>query len=137
MPATPTVSICALSSKERPPPVPCAIPTTLGRPGLGSSNITSTPACSSQLATKCAISRSPAPPGTKSGLTESMATSCCKRVVISFIQIALSPYRNRVLSDVLDQGLCDQLGRPWLDLLHYCGKLFLTNGFTDGIHPFL
>src|SRR6266542_4135796 len=78
MPSTPTVSRCALSSSERPPPVPRATPTTLGRPSTGSSIVTSSPAARSQPATKPAIAASPAPPGTRSGLTESISTSRLK-----------------------------------------------------------
>ena len=75
MPATPTVSMWALRSSERPPPEPRAIPTVLKRPGASSSISTSSPASSSQAPTKRAISPSPAAPSTMSGLIESMRTS--------------------------------------------------------------
>jgi hypothetical protein len=67
--------MCAFSISERPPPVPRATPITLGLPGAASSTSTSSPALWSQPATKAAISASPAPPGTRSGFTESIATS--------------------------------------------------------------
>ena len=60
MPATPTVSMCAFRSRVFPPPEPRAIPTALKRPGATSSTSTSSPAPSSQRATKRAISPSPA-----------------------------------------------------------------------------
>src|SRR5438270_9145423 len=72
----PTVSMCAFKSSERPPPRPRAVATTFGRPGATSQCSTSRPARSSHSATKRAIAASPAPPGTRSGLTESIATSC-------------------------------------------------------------
>src|SRR5262245_28781333 len=79
MPSTPTVSMCAFSSNERPPPVPRAVATTLGRPGAASTTSTSRPALAHQPETKLAISSSPAPPGTRSGLTESIATRLAMR----------------------------------------------------------
>ena len=60
---------------EAPPPRPGATATTLGRPGAASTRSTSRPASPSQPATKSAISSSPAPPGTRSGFTESIETS--------------------------------------------------------------
>src|SRR5215218_7340346 len=60
--------MCALRSRERPPPEPRAIPTTLKRPAATSSVSTSRPAPSSQPATKRAISSSPAPSGTRSAV---------------------------------------------------------------------
>ena len=45
-------------------------------PARPRSRSTSSPACRSQPATNAAISASPAPPGTRSGFVESMATSC-------------------------------------------------------------
>ena len=68
---------------EAPPPVPRATPTTLGRPAGGSSTVTSSPCSVSQAATNAAISASPAPPGTSAGLTESIATSCASRSVVT------------------------------------------------------
>ena len=53
---------------------PRAVPTTFQRPAPTSSRATSNPASSSQEPTNAAISVSPAPPGTRSGFTESMAT---------------------------------------------------------------
>ena len=81
IPATPTVSRCALSSSERPPPLPRAIAIdarALRRPdeldveagALGTSR-----------ATKCASSRSPAAPAMSAGLTESIATRRAARSV--------------------------------------------------------
>src|SRR5436309_15029752 len=75
MPVTPTVSRCALSISERPPPPPRSVATTLGRPGSGSTSSTSRPASINQPATKEASAASPAAPATSSGLIESMATS--------------------------------------------------------------
>ena len=75
MPATPTVSMCALSMSVRPPPDPRATPITLGRPGGGFvERSTSSPASRSQPATKAASSTSPALPWTSPGLVESMRT---------------------------------------------------------------
>ena len=76
IPATPTVSMCALSISERPPPHPRAIATTLGRPGASSDSVVSRPARSHHSATKRAIASSPEPPATTSGLIDSIATSC-------------------------------------------------------------
>src|SRR5260370_1107746 len=75
---------------ERPPPEPRTTPITFGRPGSGSSSSISRPALPSQLATKRAISASPGPSGTRSGLTELMATSCRKSSVVSLILPLLS-----------------------------------------------
>src|SRR6476619_5885346 len=67
--------MCAFRRSVGPPPLPRARPTTLGRPGATSSTSTSSPASASHSATKRASSPSPAPPGTRSGLTESIRTS--------------------------------------------------------------
>ena len=75
MPSTPTVSRWPFSISVRPPPLPRATPTTLGRPGAASSISTSSPASRIHAATYDATSPSPAPPGTRSGFTESIATS--------------------------------------------------------------
>src|SRR5262245_56835158 len=74
MPVTPTVSMCAFSISERPPPRPRATPITFGRPGAASSTVTSSPASRSQPATNRATSPSPAAPGSSTGLIESIAT---------------------------------------------------------------
>jgi hypothetical protein len=76
IPATPTVSVCALRISVRPPPLPRATATTFGLPGAGSVRDVSRPARSHHSATKRATSASPEPPGTTSGLIDSMATSC-------------------------------------------------------------
>src|SRR5215213_54206 len=70
-----SVAMGPFSISERPPPLPRAIATTLGRPGAASSSSTSRPASRIQSATNAATSRSPAPPGTRSGFTESIDTS--------------------------------------------------------------
>src|SRR2546421_1634251 len=75
IPPAPTVSMCALSIRLRPPPVPCSTPTTLGRPGIGSTISTSRPASPSHDETNFAIAVSPLPDATRSGFTDSMATS--------------------------------------------------------------
>src|SRR4029453_65914 len=67
--------MCAFRRSVGPPPLPRARPTTLGRPGATSSTSTSSPASASHSATKRASSPSPAPPGTRSGVTESIRTS--------------------------------------------------------------
>src|SRR5438094_585789 len=67
--------MCAFSISERPPPDPRKTPTTEGRPGTGSTTVTSQPASRNQVPTKRAIAPSPAPPGTRSGFTDSIATS--------------------------------------------------------------
>src|SRR5438067_9952910 len=67
--------MCAFSISDRPPPDPRTTPTTDGRPGTGSTTVTSQPASRSHDATKAAIAPSPAPPGTRSGFTDSIATS--------------------------------------------------------------
>ena len=77
IPSTPTTSMCAFRSSERPsrpPPVPTARAITFGRPGAASCTETSSPARSSHPAANAATCASPAPPGTRSGLIESMAT---------------------------------------------------------------
>ncbi len=76
IPATPTVSVCALRISVRPPPLPRATAVTLGRPGAGSVRDVSSPARSHHSATNRATPASPDPPGTTSGLIDSMATSC-------------------------------------------------------------
>src|SRR2546425_267323 len=80
--ATPVVStsshtnpVCAFSIKLRPPPVPRSTPTTDGRPGTGSTISTSRPAADIHDATYWAMAVSPLPDGTRSGLTDSIATS--------------------------------------------------------------
>src|SRR3954447_4625519 len=75
MPSVVTVSRWPQSSSVRPPPVPRAPTTTLGRPGVASSVCASRPASPAHAVTNAAASRSPAPPGTSEGLTESIATS--------------------------------------------------------------
>ena len=75
MPSTPTVSMCAFSISAAPPPLPRAVATTLGRPGSRLVELDLEAASLSQAATNSAISASPAPPGTRSGFTESIATS--------------------------------------------------------------
>ena len=87
----PTVSVCAFSSRVRPPPLPRATPTTFGRFGAASSMLTSRPARSSQSATKPATSASPRAPEMRSGLTESIATSARASSATS-----LTPCRRRV-----------------------------------------
>ena len=67
--------MCPHSSSVRPPPLPRARTTTLGRPGVASEHVGLEPGRLGPAATKRAISASPAPPGTSEGLTESMATS--------------------------------------------------------------
>src|SRR4051794_17746302 len=73
IPATPTVSRCPFRSSERPPPEPRRRAITLGRSSPTTS--TSSPRRPHQSATRSAASRSPAPPSTRAGLTESIATS--------------------------------------------------------------
>src|SRR5438094_9191922 len=67
--------MCAFSISERPPPDPRSTPTTDGRPGTGSTTVTSQPISRSHDPTKAAIAPSPAPPDTRSGFTDSIATS--------------------------------------------------------------
>jgi len=67
--------MCAFSIRLRPPPLPRTTPTMLGRPGTGSTTVTSSPAERSHESTNAAIAASPAPSGTRSGLTDSIATS--------------------------------------------------------------
>src|SRR5919201_408159 len=67
--------MCAFRRRVRPPPEPRATPTTFQRPEATSVRSISRPASSSHPATKREISSSPAPPGTRSGLTESIRTS--------------------------------------------------------------
>src|SRR5579859_2327387 len=74
MPPSPTVSMCALSIKLRPPPLPRSTPTTLGRPGTGSMLSTTRSWSRSHDATKAAMADSPLPRATRSGLTDSIAT---------------------------------------------------------------
>ena len=64
IPSTPTVSRCPHSSSVRPPPVPRARTTTLGRPGVASSASTSRPCGARPGRDEARRSRaSPAPPG--------------------------------------------------------------------------
>src|SRR4051812_41164386 len=79
MPSTLTVSRCPQSISVRPPPVPRARTTTLGRPGVASSTSASSPASPAHATTTAAASRSPAPPGTSDGFTESAATRAWRR----------------------------------------------------------
>src|ERR1017187_5696707 len=65
MPATSTVSQCAWSIRLRPPPEPASRPSTLVRPGAGSSISTARPRARSDSAMKAAISFSPGAPGEK------------------------------------------------------------------------
>src|SRR5919197_2108682 len=74
MPATPTVSMCAFSSSERPPPEPRATATTFGLPGAASDTETSSPAAAHQSATARATSPSPGAPATSAGVIELIAT---------------------------------------------------------------
>src|SRR5947209_7810950 len=73
IPPAPTVSMCALSIRLRPPPVPCSTPTTLGRPGTGSTISTSRPASPSHEEANFGIAVSPLPDATRSGFTDSVA----------------------------------------------------------------
>src|SRR5207253_9931849 len=75
IPPAPTVSMCAFSIRVLPPPLPRRTPTTDGRPGTGSTTVTSSPATESHDATNEAIRPSPEPDGTRSGFTDSIATS--------------------------------------------------------------
>src|SRR2546421_3215379 len=75
IPPAPTVSMWAFSIRLRPPPLPLSKPTTLGRPGAGSTTDTSSPASRSHAATNEAIAPSPEPEETRSGFTDSIATS--------------------------------------------------------------
>src|SRR5579871_4244048 len=75
MPSTPTVSRWPQRRSVRPPPVPRARTSTLGRPGVSSRCSLSSPFSRAHASTNPAISPSPAPPATSKGLTESMATS--------------------------------------------------------------
>ena len=83
MAPAPTVSRCPQRSSERPPPLPVAEATTLGRPGVASTSSTSRPASRAQSATKAATSLSPAAPGSSEGLIESIATSSLVRSTTS------------------------------------------------------
>src|SRR5260370_6313024 len=67
--------MCALSINDEPPPEPGKPPTTEGRPGTGSTTETSSPASPSQEETKAAMTLSPDPDGTRSGFTDSIASS--------------------------------------------------------------
>src|SRR5437660_10895641 len=75
IPPAPTVSTCAFSIRLFPPALPRSTPTTDGRPGTGSTTVTSSPAAESHDATNEAIRPSPDPDGTRSGFTDSIATS--------------------------------------------------------------
>jgi hypothetical protein len=75
IPATPTVSIWAFSTSDRPPPLPFTRAITLSRPGAASSISAGIPRSAHQPITKRAIPPSPAPPGTRLGFTESIETS--------------------------------------------------------------
>src|SRR5207248_10334322 len=75
IPPAPTVSMCAFSIKDEPPPEPRKTPTTEGRPATGSTTETSRPASRSHDATNPAIAASPPPDGTRSGFTDGIATS--------------------------------------------------------------
>ena len=75
IPPTPTVSRCPHSSSVRPPPLPGARTITLGRAGSPATVSTDSPASVAHADTNSAIARSPAPPSTSDGFTESMLTS--------------------------------------------------------------
>ena len=90
MPSTLTVSVWPQSSRVRPPPLPRALTSTEGRPGVASSNSASRPFSSAQPAMNSAISDSPAEPGTRDGLTESMAISRSARLETDMALIPLN-----------------------------------------------
>ncbi len=74
-----TVSRCPSRRIVRPPPVPRAVARTVGRPGVPSRTRTSKPRARSHAATCAATAVSPAAPGTRSGLVESMRISSAAR----------------------------------------------------------
>src|SRR6266581_8433619 len=89
MPATPTVSRWPFRRSERPPPLPRRRAMMLGRSSPTIS--TSKPCPRHHSATTLAASRSPAPPETSVGLTESVATRRDASSTISFT----APLRDR------------------------------------------
>src|SRR3954471_454569 len=95
MPSTLTVSVCPQSISVRPPPVPRARISTLGRPGVSSRRSASSPASRAQPSTRVAISLSPAPPVTSDGFTESTATSDDSRAVRSVSMAAILGHLRR------------------------------------------
>src|SRR6266851_2590112 len=124
--------MCAFSKRERPPPLPRTMPTTLGRPGCGSSMLTSRPARVSQSATKRAISPSPGPFATRSGLIELIATNWLKREVISFIIVFLLSNTPRPASGprfylYMEIGSCRAAAQPY-------NFQFLYDGFVRILH---
>src|SRR5437016_2521442 len=82
IPPAPTVSMCALSIRLRPPPVPCSTPTTLGRPGTGSTISTSRPASPSHDETNFAIAVGPALASVEAGNQQSGLSGINHIVVI-------------------------------------------------------
>src|SRR5579864_8683898 len=81
MPAAPTVSVWPFNKRDRPRrgSRPRSTATTLGRPGSASSTVTSRSSARQAEASTPAISASPPPPGTKTGLTDGTATSRSSR----------------------------------------------------------
>src|SRR5947208_2916975 len=75
IPPAPTASMCAFNMRLPPPPLPRRTPTTLGRPGTGSTISTTRPSARNHDATNPAIAVSPPPDAAMSGFTDSIATS--------------------------------------------------------------
>ena len=65
----------SISSGAPGPPAPASTPITLGRPGAASCKMTLKPRSRRKRAISAATAPSPAPPGTRLGFTESIATS--------------------------------------------------------------
>src|SRR5262245_58900293 len=101
-----------LNISERPPPEPLATPTIDGRPGCSSSRCTSKPRSTSQALQKLAMSASPAPPGTRSGLTELMETSFCRSSIGSSLIVPPSLSVQDLFGRALDKPRVDcRIGR--------------------------
>src|SRR5689334_16750517 len=90
--------MCAFSISVRPPPVPGTRPITFARCGASSWTSAATPLSFSHCATKRASAASPAPPATRVGLTDSIATSrsrslCTRRaynrLVLAFLGVSV------------------------------------------------
>src|SRR5687768_3363638 len=110
IPSTPTVSMCALSISERPPPEPRAAATTLARPGRSSVSVVSSPARSHHSATNRASPSSPEPPTTTSGLIDSISTS---RPVSSATSLMVAILERRRLALSVGVVLVDLAQEPF------------------------
>ena len=107
MPSTPTVSLCPQSISAGPGRPLSIRPTTFGRPGAASETRTSMPDARRSAAMRSAIAPSPAPPGTRDGFTESMATRSWRSAIVGSGMAAPRLVPERA------SGILALAARPW------------------------